>query len=131
MLAVQLLDPLQDAQTRAHGALGVVAVRDRRAEHGHDRVADELLEHAAVLLDPLLRLGVVELQRVAHVLRIGAIRARREADEVDEEDGDELPLLAAARSARPSGAPQLLQKREPGGFSSPQLGHSDFDCGHR
>ena len=90
---VQLLDSFEHAQTGANRALGVVAVRDRRAEDGHDGVADELLEHAAVVLDALLRLAVVELQDVAHVLRIGLIRARRQADEVDEEDGDELPLL--------------------------------------
>jgi hypothetical protein len=52
-----------------------------------------------VLLDPPLRLGVVEAEGVAHVLRISLILARREADEVDEEHRDELPLLA--RRVRP------------------------------
>ena len=35
----------------ADGALGVVLVRDRRAPDRHDRVADELLDGAAVPLD--------------------------------------------------------------------------------
>ncbi len=35
----------------AHRAVRVVLVRDRHAEAGHDRVADELVEHAAFALD--------------------------------------------------------------------------------
>ena len=48
---------LEHAEPGAHRALRVVPVRDRRAEHRHDRVADELLDRAAVLLDPPLRLA--------------------------------------------------------------------------
>jgi hypothetical protein len=36
---------------------------------------------------------VVDLELVAHVLRIGLVGARRRVDQVDEEHGDELPLL--------------------------------------
>ena len=46
---------------------------------------------------PRFALRVVDLQRVADVLGIGAVRPRREADEVDEEDRDELPLLVRHR----------------------------------
>ena len=99
MLAIEPLDSLEDAQPCAYRAFRVVSVCDRRAEDGHDGVADELLEHAAVLLDPLLRIRVVELQELADVLRIGPVRARREPDEVDEQNRDELPLLL--RRARP------------------------------
>ena len=35
----------------AHGSLGVVLVCDRRAEDGHDRVADELLDGASEALE--------------------------------------------------------------------------------
>ena len=112
MLSVQLADPLEDTQARPHGTLGIVAVRDGRAEDGHDCVANELLEHATVLFDSPLRLRVVELQLLAYVFRIGPIRACCEADEIHEQDGDELPLLtrrarvfqrraAAAAEARP------------------------------
>jgi hypothetical protein len=68
-------------------------VRDRRAEHGHHRVADELLHDPAVLLDAAPDHRVIELERVADVLRVGAIGPRRDLDQVDEQHGDELPLL--------------------------------------
>ena len=50
-LLVQLVDRVEDAESRADGALGVVLVRDRRAEDRHHRVADELLDRAAEALD--------------------------------------------------------------------------------
>jgi hypothetical protein len=65
----------------------------RRTEHGHHSVTDELLHHAAVLLDARLRLLVVQLQDVPHVLGVGPVSARRRVDEVDEEDRHELALL--------------------------------------
>jgi len=93
VLAIELVDPFENAQAGADCALRVVSVRDRCAEHGHDSVADELLEHASVLLDLPLRARVVELQGVAHVFGIGLVGARGEPDEIDEQDGHELPLL--------------------------------------
>jgi hypothetical protein len=54
------------------------------AEDSHYCVAREFLHGAAVLFDPSPGFGVVEAERVANVLRIGAIGSRREADEVDE-----------------------------------------------
>ena len=94
MLAIELVDPLEHAQARADRAFRVVSVRDGRAEHRHDGVADELLEHTAVLLDPPLRARVVELQGVAYVLGISLVGPRGEADEIHEQDRDQLPLLA-------------------------------------
>ena len=41
----------RDRERSAHRTLGIVLVRDRRAEDGHDRVADELLHGAAEALD--------------------------------------------------------------------------------
>jgi len=46
-----------------------------------------------VLLDALLRDGLVELEHVADVLGVRGVGAGGEADEVDEEDRDDLPLL--------------------------------------
>ena len=43
--------PVADRERRADGALRVVLVHDRRAEDGHDRIADELLDGAAVVLE--------------------------------------------------------------------------------
>ena len=51
-LHVLLLErPVADREARAHGPLGVVLVRDGRAEERHHRVADELLDGAAVALE--------------------------------------------------------------------------------
>ena len=93
LLLVQLFDAAQHAQAGANRAFGVVSVCCGCTEHRHHGVADELLEHSAVLLDPALRLGVVELEQLANVLRVGFVRTRREVDEVDEQDRDELPLF--------------------------------------
>ena len=79
--------------------LGVVLVDHRRAEDRHDRVADELLDRAAEALDLVLDARVVRAERRADVLRIGPIGARREPDEIDEEDGDDLALLLRGRGA--------------------------------
>ena len=46
MLAIQLYR-LEDPESRADRPLSVVAVRDRRAEHRHDGVPDELLHDPA------------------------------------------------------------------------------------
>ena len=81
-------------QRRANGALRVVLVCDRRAEHGHDGVPDELLDRAAEALELGAHAGVVRLQQATHVLRVHPLRARGEADEVAEEAGDDLALLA-------------------------------------
>ena len=57
--ALQFLDRLQDPEGGAHGPLGVVLVRDRRAEDGHHGVADELLDRPAEALDVGLHALVV------------------------------------------------------------------------
>ena len=50
-------DRVDELERGPDGALGVVLVGDRRAPDGHDRVADELLDGAAVALDDLARAG--------------------------------------------------------------------------
>ena len=92
--AVQLLETSEHSEAGSHRPLRVVPVRYRRAEDRHDGVAGELLQRAAVLLDPPPRLGVVDAERVANVLGIRLVGSRRKADEIDEEYGDELPLFA-------------------------------------
>jgi hypothetical protein len=66
----------------------------RRAEHGHDCVADELLDSAAVALDHLLQPGVVRAEPGANVLGVGMLRGGREAQQVTEEHRDNLAFLA-------------------------------------
>ena len=67
---------------------------DRRAEERHDRVADELLHRPSVALDLGLDPRPVRSLQRAHLLRVEPLRLRGEADEVGEEDGDALSLLA-------------------------------------
>ena len=114
MLAVQLVDALEHAQARANRALGIVTVRNGRPEDGHHRIADELLQHAPVVLDPALRLRVVELKRFVHVFGIGLRCARGGTDQVDEEDGNELALLA--RRARLQRRPATAAEAGPLGI---------------
>ena len=89
-----LADPVADRERRADGALGVVLVRDRRAEDGHHRVADELLDRAAEALELGAQARVVGPQERPDVLWVELLGARREADEVGEEHRDDLALLA-------------------------------------
>ena len=121
---VLLPRPVADRERRADGALGIVLVRDRRAEEGHHRVADELLDRAAVPLELAAEPLAVRREQRAHVLRVELLGPRREADEVGEEDRDDLPLLAPGTPAAASAAPQAWQKRASSGFSCPQTRHS-------
>ena len=100
---VQLLDRAADREGSANRPLRVVLVRDRRAEDGHDRVSDELLDRASVSLDLRAKPRVVRRERRADVLRVEPLRPAREADEVGEEDGDDLPFLARGRRVRDEG----------------------------
>ena len=52
---IELGDGGDEVERRAHRTLGVVLVRDGRAPDGHHRVADELLDRAAVPFDQPLR----------------------------------------------------------------------------
>ena len=84
VLRVQLGHRLQDAKAGPDGALRVVLVRDRRAEDGHHRVADELLHGAPVALDLLAEAREVRADAGADVLGVGLLRGGSEADEVAE-----------------------------------------------
>jgi hypothetical protein len=92
-LELEIADRLEDPQRRPNCPLGVVLVRDRCAEDGHDGVSDELLHRAAVALDLPLEQLVVRPEPGADVLGVGLIRRGRVADQVTEEHGNQLPLL--------------------------------------
>ena len=79
------------------GPLGVVLVGRRCAPDRHHRVADELLDRAAVAADDVP--GEVEVagQELAGVLGVASLGERREADEVGEQDRDEAALGDGAR----------------------------------
>ncbi len=94
-------DRCDEVERRAHRALRVVLGRRRCPPHRHHRVADELLDRAAVEGDqPAARVEVAG-QELAHLLRVARLGERREADQVGEEDGDEASL-GRGRCARQS-----------------------------
>ena len=105
--------------TGAHRPLGVVLAGDGGAEYGHNRIPDELLHRALEALDLPLDAGVVGAEGGAHVLGVGLVGAVGEADQVDEEDGDDLALLGMhcllecgpAREAEPGSLRVLLVAR--------------------
>ena len=89
-----LRDPVADRERGTDRALGIVLARHRRAEERHHRIADELLHRSAPALELVAQPLVVGPQDRLHVLRIQLLGLRREADEVGEQDGDDLALSA-------------------------------------
>jgi hypothetical protein len=93
------LEPLleskvSDRDRGSYGALRIVLVRDRRAEERHHGIADELLDGAAVPLELTPNATVIRTKNRLDVLRVQRFSLRREADEVAEQDGDDLALAA-------------------------------------
>ena len=80
--------------------LGVVAESGRRPEDGHDRVADELFDSSAERLELLADELVIRRQDRADVLRVELLGAAGEPDEVDEDNGDDPPLVLHGRPRR-------------------------------
>ena len=81
-----------EVERSPHGALGVALGRDRRAPHRHHRVADELLDHAAVPVDHRARGVEVARQQFADLLRVARLGQRREPTRSAEQDGADPPL---------------------------------------
>jgi hypothetical protein len=93
---VQAVDRLVELGDRAHGAKRVVLVHRRDAEDGHDGVADELLDGAAV---PLQRLaGGLEVpgHHAAKRLRVELAAEPGGLGDVGEDNRDDLPRFAGA-----------------------------------
>ena len=99
-LVALLSEPSPDRKRRPDRSLRVVLVHDGRAEDRHHRVADELLDRPAVTLDLPLGRGMEGPQGGTHVLRVSRIGAGGEADEVADENGDDLALLRGSGRAR-------------------------------
>ena len=106
----------------------------RHAPHGHDGVADELLDRAAVAGHDGVGHGEVLRQQLAGVLGVADLGHRREPDEVAEQDGGEAPLgdplrrsgwgSGAGCGAGASGAPQSPQNFAPCSTAAPQAGQA-------
>jgi hypothetical protein len=108
------LHPVAQLERRPNGTQRIVLVNDRDAEDRHHRVADELLDRAAVPLDR----GACDVEVAAHdrpqCLRIDALAERSRAADVAEEDGHRLPLLPWRRCGNCS--PALVAELRQGGI---------------
>ncbi len=100
----QRADRVDQVERRPDRALRVVLARHRRAPDRHDRVADELLDRAAVALDDVARQVEVAGQELPRLLRVAALGERREADQVGEQDRHEAALGDRGSGGRQSGA---------------------------
>ena len=88
----ELLDGVEYAECGPDCTLGVVLVRLRDPECGHDRVPRELLDDPAVRDDAVGDLVEVLLDAPARYLRIASGDQRCRADEIDEQDCRKLAL---------------------------------------
>ena len=104
-IGVEVVEVREHRQGRPDRAVGVVLVGAAEAEDRHHRVADELLDHAAVLLDRPLPAGEVGVDDLAGVLGVELAGEHGEVDEVGEHDGDEPALLGAGPSRAPRAGP--------------------------
>ncbi len=82
----------------ADGPLRVVLVRGRRAEHGHDAVAGEIVDPSADLGDIAGERGEYPVGDLADPLGVEILGPRGEVREVTEQDGDHPALGALVRT---------------------------------
>ena len=114
-----LSESVADRERRANGALWIVLVRNRGAEHRHHGVADELLDRAAVSLELRTQARVVGGQDRPHLLGVVALGLGGRADEIREEDGHHLPLLQLVRARSLERRPAARAERSVGGALLP------------
>ena len=96
-LAVQLGHRVAHLDGRAHRAERVVLVQHRDPEDGHDRVADVLLDGAAVALERPAHGGEVAGLEIAERLWVEPLAHGGGAGEVGEDDRDGLSHLRRGR----------------------------------
>jgi hypothetical protein len=100
-VATEPADHVHEIERRSDRALGVVLVRDGGTPDGHDGIADELLDRAAVATDDLAAQVEVAGQQLPDRLGIAVLRKAGEPDQVGEQYGD-APPLAGARPRLPT-----------------------------
>ncbi len=65
----------------------------RDAEHGHNSVADELLDDSSVAFDDLARELEIAREHPAETFRVEALPERRGSGHIREDNGHDLALL--------------------------------------
>ena len=104
---------------RLQRAVGVVVLRERRAEHGHHRVADVLHHGAALGEDRVVHLGAVRVELPGEHGRVGALGDARVAAHVGHQHGDVEPLGLADRRGRRGAASRRGRPGAAGSASRP------------
>ena len=99
-LVVQRRERPLHVRGRADGAQRVVLVERRQPEDRHDRVADVLLDRAAVVLQHRPHLVEVAGQHLSQRLRVERLAEARRALEVGEDDGHRLADLGRGDGRR-------------------------------
>ena len=90
MHALLLPRPVADRQGGADRTLRIVLARDRRPEQRHHRVADELLHGATAALKLGLQQLLIGPEHRIDVLWVERLGASGEADQIGEQDRDDL-----------------------------------------
>ncbi len=111
-------DVVDDAQTRADRALGVVLVRARRTEQREDAVAGEILHGAPERLDRHDHASDGIADHELELLGVEPLTEGRRADEVGEEGGDVAAFVPDVH------ARILRHERPPGNRSGQSVGRS-------
>ena len=93
-------DRRDELERCAYGPLRVVLGRHRRAPDRHHRIADELLDRAAVQQHEAPARVEVAGEQLADLLCVPRLGERREPDQVCEQDGDEASLGERRLDAR-------------------------------
>ena len=105
-------DERLDFERRAHRAQRVVAMGARGAEQRHCRVADMLVDRAAVALDGGVDHAKKLLEQRPDLLRVELRRQARVADQIAEHDCDRTPV-AVGLSGTIGGGFRLALQRTP------------------
>ena len=97
---VHLRERAPHRQGRLHRAIGVILLREWRAEHREDRVADELVERPFVLEQALRHPREVLVEELRNLIRLHPLAQRGERHDVAEHDRHVALLTRSAAIRR-------------------------------
>ena len=117
-------DAVADRKRCPDRPLRIVLVHDGRAEHRHDRVADELLDRAAVIARaPAADACVMRREQRAHVFRV-ELRSALAVEPTRSAKTTETTLRSSRRTAGANAEPHAAQNRASSRLSCPQCEHT-------